>query len=438
MRRISQAGAAVAGLALLLSACSSGSSTSSESGAPTSETASDATSASASPADSGSGAAAQGGELLIWGDEFTGPVVEKKCKEFAAANGVGCKVVIIDEGLNTVLRAASTEDVPDLFTGAHDWLGSLVKNGVVSPIDISAKADQFSQAALDAVQYEGVGYGVPFAVENVALLMNTDLSEKCPATLDEVVSNGLALKKAKKATLPLALQISESGDPYHWYPIYSSDGGYIFGTNADGSYNAADLGIGKEGSVAAAKRLGDLAEQGVVKASVTGDIALESFANGRAPYYITGPWNVPAAKKKLGDKLQVCQIPTWEGSSFKATPFTGVQTFYQTVKAKNAAIAATFLNDYVETTDFMDAMYESNPRPPAWNESADRAAADPNMKAFIEQGKAGIPMPAIPAMGSVWGDMGLAEYKIASGSDPQETIEGAGASIQKQIDAAAS
>ena len=27
----------------------------------------------------------------------------------------------------------------------------------------------------------------------------------------------------------MALQIGDKGDAYHWYPLYSADGGYIFG-----------------------------------------------------------------------------------------------------------------------------------------------------------------------------------------------------------------
>ena len=284
-----------------------------------------------------------------------------------------------------------------------------------------------------AVKYDGTLFGVPFAQENVALLTNKDLSPECPASLDEVVSNGLKLKDDGKATLPLALQIGETGDPYHWYPLFTSDGGYIFGTNPDGSYNPEDLGISGEGGKAAAERLSKLAEDGVVKASVSGDIALETFNKGKAPYWITGPWNLNGAKEALGDKLMVCPVPNWEGSSNISQPFTGVQAIYQTAKAKNAAIAATFLSDYVETTEFMDAMYAQNPRPPVWIESATKVASDPLMGGFIEYGKQGYPMPAIPEMASVWGDMGLAEFKIASGDDPIATIEQAGDSIAKAI-----
>ena len=135
----------------------------------------------------------------------------------------------------------------------------------------------------------------------------------------------------------------------------------------------------------------------------------------------------------------VCPVPNWSDPGVAgaiSTPFTGTQMVYQTAKAKNAAIAQTFLNDYVMTTEWMDAMYAQNPRPPAWIESADKAAADPNMKGFIDYGKQGVPMPAIPAMASVWGDLGLAEFKIASGEDPTKTIEAAAASISKAIKSA--
>lgn len=441
MRRTTQAGAALAGLALLLTACSSGSS-SSDSSSPAAS-ASDTAAASSAAA---SGGSAEGGTLLIWADEVRAKPIKELCTKFADANGVKCKVQQMDFGVirENVVKQNQTGDVPDLFIGAHDWLGELVTNGVVAPVDLGSKAGSFSEVAVQAVNYEGKSYGVPYAVENVAMFTNTDLVKDCPATLDEAADNGLKLKKDGKATLPIALQIGDTGDAYHWYPIYSASGGYIFGATPEG-YDANDLGIGKEGGVAAGKALSKLSDAKVLKASVTGDIAKEAFNGGKSPYWITGPWNLTDAKKAVKG-LKVCPVPTYAadskynsgGSPSTSTPFIGVQTFFQTAKAKNAAIASTFLSDYVMTTEFMDAMYTADPRPPAWTESEAVAAADPNVKAFLDYGKQGIPQPAIPAMGSVWGDLGLAEFKIASGSDPTKTMESAGASIEKAIAASGS
>lgn len=415
MRRSTKAGAAVASLALILTACGGGDDTSS---------------------DASSAAPVAGGNLLIWADRFTGPPMTESCKAFAEANGVNCEVVITEQAREQVVQGNQSGDVPDLFSGAHDWLGELTSNGVVAPVDLGAQSASFTAAALAGANFNGQNFGVPFAVENVALYTNTDLAPECPATLDDAVDNGLALVKDKKATLAFGMHIGETGDPYHWYPLFTADGGYIFGKNADGSYNPADLGIGGPGGIAAAERLGELADEGAVKASVTADIAQEAFQGGDLAYWISGPWNLPTASKALGDKLKICPVPNWETpgvSGAVSTPFTGTQMVFLTAKAKNASIARTFLTEYVMTTAWMDAMYEQNPRPPAWTESAAKAANDPLMKGFMDYGEQGTPMPAIPAMASVWGDLGLAEFRIASGANPEETITGAANSIASAI-----
>ena len=130
------------------------------------------------------------------------------------------------------------------------------------------------------------------------------------------------------------------------------------------------------------------------------DIARETFAKGKSPYFITGPWQIPEQQEALGDNLMVCPIPTWEGGK-PSQPFIGVRTFMQTAKAKNPALAATFLQDAVMTTEFMDGMFAVDPRPPAWLESFDKAAADPIIKGFGEYGQGGIPTPSMAQMGAV-------------------------------------
>ena len=67
---------------------------------------------------------------------------------------------------------------------------------------------------------------------------------------------------------------------------------------------------------------------------MTYDIARETFANGKAPYFITGPWQIPEQTEALGDDLMVCPVPNWEGSEFASQPFVGVRTFMQPAKAQ--------------------------------------------------------------------------------------------------------
>jgi arabinogalactan oligomer / maltooligosaccharide transport system substrate-binding protein len=412
MRRTTKAGAAAASLALLLAACSSGS-----------DTASTDTASSAAP-EAGSGT------FVIWADEIRTPPIKAECDKFAEANGITCEVVQIDFGdiRAKVVQGNQTGDVPDMFIGAHDWLGELVTNGVVTPFDLGAKAASFSEVSTKAVAYDGKSYGVPYAVENIALLTNPELSPECPASLDDLISQGEALLKDDKASLPLALQIGDLGDAYHWYPLYSANGGYIFGENADGSTNVDDLGVGQAGSITAAESLQEMADKKLIKASVTGDIAKESYIGGDSAWFLTGPWN---AKDSLAaiPETKVCPVPNGPSTS---QAFIGVQTMFIPTKAANALIAQTFLNDYVMTTEFMDAMYVADPRPPAWTESADKIT-DPITQGFIKFGEQGIPQPSVPEMGSVWESLGLAEFKVASGEDPTKTMEAAGENITKAI-----
>ena len=108
------------------------------------------------------------------------------------------------------------------------------------------------------------------------------------------------------------------------------------------------------------------------------DIARETFAKGKSPYFITGPWQIPEQTEALGDDLMVCPIPTWEGSDTSPSRSWGSGRFFQTAKAKNPTLASTFLNDEVMTTEFMDAMFAVDPRPPAWLESYQKAVGRPD------------------------------------------------------------
>jgi arabinogalactan oligomer/maltooligosaccharide transport system substrate-binding protein len=409
MRRTTKAGAAAASLALLLAACSSGDDTA------TTDT------------ESASAPAASSGTFTIWADETRTPPIKEQCEAFAEANGITCDVVQIDIGdiRTRVVQGSQTGDVPDVFIGAHDWLGELVTNGVTAPVDLGANAGSFSEVAVKAATYDGKTYGVPYAVENLALLTNPALSPECPASLDDLQAAGKKLKDDGDASLPLAVQIGDQGDAYHWYPLYSADGGYIFG---DGGTNVSDMGVGKEGSIMAAERLQAMANDGLLKASVSSDIATESYKGGESAWWITGPWNAGAAVEGVPD-TKVCPVPNGDSTS---TPFIGVQTFFIPTKAPNALIAQTFLNDYVMTTEFMDAMYAADPRPPAWTESAAKIT-DPITQGFIEFGLQGIPQPSVPEMGSVWEALGLAQFKVASGEDPTTTMTEAGDAINAAI-----
>ena len=68
-------------------------------------------------------------------------------------------------------------------------------------------------------------------------------------------------------------------------------------------------------------------------------------------------------------------------------PFLGVQMFYVSSKAKNAAFAQEFVTNYIPRKDVQLALFEAGGRPPALTEAYDEVAAtDPDVKAFYEAG----------------------------------------------------
>ena len=137
-----------------------------------------------------------------------------------------------------LVTAAQSGKGPDIVVGAHDWIGNLVQNGTIDPVQLTdAQKAAFAPVAVKAVTFNGQVYGVPYAIENLALIRNTDLAPTAPATIEGLVAAGKTLKEAGKVSNIMALQVGQTGDAYHVYPLFSSAGGYLFGTKANGDYD---------------------------------------------------------------------------------------------------------------------------------------------------------------------------------------------------------
>ena len=370
-------------------------------------------------------------DLVIWADDTRTPAITPFAEQFAADNGLTVAVQEIGFGdiRDRLVVAGPAGEGPDIIIGAHDWLGQLVESGVVAPLDLSGVEDQFSEAAISAFNYEGSFYGLPYAVENIALIRNTDLVPEAPATFEELAETALALLAAGDIEVPLALQENGNGDPFHNYPLFTSYGGYVFGLNADGSYNADDVGIDSEGGLAAAQAFSDYAADGLINVDVTYDIMTESFGNGTAPFAITGPWAV----SNFADVNYVVEpIPPAAGG--EPRPFIGVQGFMISAFAENPIFAQTFVLDFMSTQEAQVAIFNADPRPPAHLGAFEEVAAtNADIAGFGLSGQNGYPMPAIPAMGSVWEAWTNAYELVLTGSDPIQSFTDAAEQIRTLI-----
>ena len=370
-------------------------------------------------------------DLVIWADDTRAPVLEPIADEFGALEGITVQVVEVpfDQIRDQLSIAGPAGEGPDIVAGAHDWLGELVSNGVIAPVDLGADADLYADVAIEAFTYDGALYGVPYAIENIALIRNVDLVPEAPATFEDLETTALALQADGTVSVPLAVQ-QDPGDPFHNYPLFSATGGYVFGQNDDGTYNADDVGIDSEGGLVAAQNFADWSNAGLISKDVSYDIMNESFSTGQAPFAITGPWAV-GGFTDAGINFVVEPVPPVAGGTPEV--FVGVQGFMQSAFSESPDLATTFMVDYLGTEEVQLALYEAGGRPPAMLTAYDQVSSDPIIQGFGAAGQLGTPLPAIPEMSAVWDSWTDAYSLIFTGTDPTQAFTDAAAQIRENI-----
>ncbi len=372
--------------------------------------------------------AAQGETLVIWADDTRAPIMTEIGAAFAEEYGV--EVIVQEMGFgdirDSVKVAGPAGEGPDIFIGAHDWLGELTINGLVAPIDLGDLEDQFLPAAVQAFVYEGELYGMPYAVENVAFAYNPEIVPEPPATWDEVKALSEEIHAADETKYGYIIQ---TNDPYHTFPLMTSFGGYVFGLTEEG-YNPADIGLDSEGTLAAFTWLQSMVEDGLIPADINYDVMHTMFESGQAAMIVTGPWALPRIKDS-GVPYVIGPIPG--AVEEHGRPFLGVQGFMISAFSQNQLLAQLFLLDYAATEDVLQAIFEADPRPSAFLPVREQIE-DPDIAGFAAAGENGLAMPAIPEMASVWSAWGNAqELVIRQQQTAEEAFTNAAAQIRELL-----
>ncbi|MCK6081160.1 extracellular solute-binding protein [Microbacterium sp. EYE_5] len=402
MRKMGIGVAALAAGSLLLAGCASGGGTTTP-----------------APAESEAPIDASGVTLTVWTDENRQPAIEAAAATFEEETGATVELVQknFEDIRNDFTNQVPTGEGPDITIGAHDWLGSLVQAGVVATVDLGESAANFEKVATDAFTYDGQTYALPYSLETIALIQNTDLvGEDAPATWDDMIAAG----SDSDAERPFVINTAgQTGDAYTMYGLQTSFGAPVFVQDESGSYTS-EVGMGGDAGNAFATWLGEHGEKGSGEISTTIDYDTnnELFASGKAAYTIQGPWAVETLTAQ-GANIKVNPIPSAGGET--ASPFVGVQGFYISAESQNALVAQEFLTKYLATYDAQKALYEADPRIPAWSDLAEEVSSDPVIAGFVASSQNGVPMPNIPEMGSVWDLWNAAQVQIIKGADAEGT-----------------
>ncbi len=390
---------------------------------------------SGSASASGSGSAAAGaGTITVWTDSNREPVLKPVAAQFKEDTGITVKLVVKDFGklADDFVTQVPTGKGPDASIMPHDATGRLVQNGVAAPIELG-DASAFQDVAVTAFTYGGQVYGVPYSTENIAILRNTALApDATPDTYDEMIAKGKEIVAAGKAKYPFLVGLDpKASDPYHLYPFQTSFGAPVFNLTDEG-FDASALAMGGDKGDAFAEWLAAQGKAGILNLNITGDIAKAQFYAGKAPYFLTGPWNTADAKAK-GITYAIDPLP--KAGDSDAQPFVTVQGFVMSAKTTNSVATQKFLVEYIGSEQVQTALYKAGNRAPANNAAYEAAQSDADVAAFGEVGASGVPMPNIPQMTSVWEGWGQAQAQIIGqkASDPAKTWESMVTAINARI-----
>jgi arabinogalactan oligomer / maltooligosaccharide transport system substrate-binding protein len=375
--------------------------------------------------------------LVIWTDAGRASAVRKVADMWASTNGATVKVVAkanladIRDNLATVRG----DTAPDVIVAAHDWTGQLAARRLVEPLYPSVSIEkQFPSNTLDAFSYGTAVkelYGIPVQVENIGLMVNTKLA-KVPTTFAQLEGTALTWKKKHHLAFGICVQQGPGGDAYHMYPFFSGLGGYLFAVNSAGNIDPSNIGVANQAFLRNAGLIDKWNKEGLVNSKVTGSTCQDAFTKGLTPFWITGPWN-DAVVEKARITFKVVQVPAIVKSSVPLLGVEGVMvTKYATLHNVDAAAKDLVVN-YLSQASAQSALAAAGGRAPA---NLKAKASSPILAQFGAAAKGGVPIPNIPQMASVWGELGAAwvdSTKGAGAMPAARSFKRAAESIMRKI-----
>jgi maltose/maltodextrin transport system substrate-binding protein len=365
-------------------------------------------------------------KLLVWinGDKgYNG--LQKVGDAFAAESGVQVTVQHPEGAPDKFQSSTGAGKGPDIFCWPHDRVGEWARSGLIVPVYPRGKLrDSIEPSAWKAFEYQGKTWGYPLAIEANGLIYNKKLVPVPPRSFEEVVALDRRLSaRGKKAIL------WDYDKSFFSFAMLAGAGGYIFGRDAAGNYDVHDIGINTPGAIAGAQVLADLLNNGQMPRGA-GYAEMESaFAAGDVAMMISGPWAWENARRAHID-FGVAPIPDVLGKPSK--PFVGVLGCMVTAPSKVKDIAREFIENYLLRIDSLKTINADVPMgTPANKAFYAELAADPNIRATMENARRGEPIPNIPETGKFWTAADAAMEAITQGrQSPKDALDGAAARMR--------
>ncbi|MFL5126335.1 MAG: maltose/maltodextrin ABC transporter substrate-binding protein MalE, partial [Microvirga sp.] len=365
-------------------------------------------------------------QLLVWinGDKgYNG--LQKVGDRFTAESGVRVVVQHPEGAPDKFQSSTGAGKGPDIFCWPHDRVGEWARSGLIVPVYPRQKLrDTIEPSAWQAFEYKGKTWGYPLAIEAVGLIYNKKLVPVPPKDFAEIPAIDAKLQAQGKHAL-----LWDYGKSFFTFPMLAAGGGYTYGRDAKGNFDVHDIGVNNAGAIAGAQVLLDLIEHGQMPRGAKYAEMESAFAQGATGMMISGPWAWDNAKKAHVD-FGVAPYPDVNGRPSR--PFVGVLGCMVTAPSRNKDLAREFIENYLLRIDSLKAINADVPLgTPANKAFYAELAADPNIRATMENARRGVAIPNIPETGKFWTAADAALEAITQGrQSPKAALDGAAARMR--------
>jgi len=417
MRRIAQAGALVAAVSLLATACGSG-----EGDTETNT-------------DSAPQASEVSGSLTWWDTSDPtneGPAFDALIKKFEAEYpkvDIKRQPVPFGEAQNKFKTAAEAgSGAPDILRAEVAWVPEFASLGYLYALDGTAAledSDDYFETPLSSNVFDGKTYGVPQVTDSLALLYNKKLFEQAgidspPTTWDEVATAAEALKSKAKVD---GIFLNPAG--YFMLPFMYGEGGDLVDTDAQ------QIVVDSEENANGLQAAVDLVEKGAAPKPPAADgyaAMMTAFNEGKVGMIINGPWEVNNIRNAEGfggvENLGIAAVPA--GSETAGAPVGGHNyVVYSGMDEKKADAAIAFINfmNSAESQAFLaDELGLLPTRKSAYD--IDSVKNNDIVSAFKPVVDAAVARPWIPEGGQFFAALDtMAVEVLVQGEDPKTALD---------------
>ena len=341
----------------------------------------------------------EGAHLVFW----TSYVEFGKAVAAAFEEQTGISVEIEDFGLDAISKmtlAGPAGEGADVFMATHNEFDTGYNAGLFLEFDeeIGQRvADVINPTAMKTVMREDKVYGVPVAIDTIAMFYNKDLTEGQPAAaMEQIMEEALAYNDASENKF-WYLATPSSG--YSSYCFLSAQGFSLFGPDGDDNDNP---GFATPEFVKGLELIRDLKTIMPVHAEDLKDSQFlsQSFLDGKTAYYPDGTWFLSTVKES-GVNYGVTVLPTYNGNALK--PFAGVKNAYVSAFT-DYPIAAQMFAEYLASEEVASILYEKEFQVTARADvsGVKGLSEDEDMLAFVEQMNQAVPMPSVTRINYYW------------------------------------